>query len=81
MARSFVSRQVVAMGGRPTYRVGFITDNGNQIIDVSNLNFDVPYETESRINRIPGVVENGIFASRKADKIIVADGQKVSELK
>ena len=81
MARSFVSRQVVAMGGRPTYRVGFITDNGNQIIDVSNLNFDVPYETESRINRIPGVVENGIFAARKADKIIVADGQKVSELK
>ena len=81
MARSFVSRQVVAMGGRPAYRVGFITDNGNQIIDVSNLNFDVPYETESRINRIPGVVENGIFAARKADKIIVADGQKVSELK
>jgi ribose 5-phosphate isomerase A len=81
MARSFVSRQVVAMGGRPAYRVGFITDNGNQIIDVSNLNFDVPFETESRINRIPGVVENGIFAARKADKIIVADGQKVSELK
>ena len=80
MARSYVSRQIVAMGGRPNYRIGFITDNGNQIIDVLNLNFDVPYETEGRINKIPGVVENGIFSARKADCIVVSDGTKTYEL-
>ena len=58
----------------------FITDNGNQIIDVLNLNFDVPYETEGRINKIPGVVENGIFSARKADCIVVSDGTKTYEL-
>ena len=76
MARSYVARQIVAMGGKPTYRVGFLTDSGNQIIDVINLNFDVPYETEIRLNRIPGVVDNGIFATRKADKVISADFSK-----
>ena len=76
MARSYVARQIVAMGGKPTYRVGFLTDSGNQIIDVINLNFDVPYETEIRLNRIPGVVDNGIFATRKADKVISADSSK-----
>ena len=75
-ARSYVARQIVAMGGKPTYRVGFVTDNGNQIIDVINLNFDVPYETEIRLNRIPGVVDNGIFATRKADKVISADSSE-----
>ena len=52
------------MGCRPTYRIGFVTDNGNQIIDVLNLNFDVPYETEMKLNKIPGVVENGIFGKK-----------------
>ena len=75
-ARSYVARQIVEMGGKPTYRVGFITDNGNQIIDVINLNFDVPYETEIRLNRIPGVADNGIFATRKADKVISADSSE-----
>ena len=79
-ARSYVARQIVAMGGKPTYRVGFVTDNGNQIIDVINLNFDVPYETEIRLNRIPGVVDNGIFATRKADKVISADSSEARSL-
>lgn len=80
MARSYVARQIVAMGGKPTYRIGFVTDNGNQIIDVVNLNFDVPYETEIRLNRIPGVVDNGIFASRKADKVISANSKEARAL-
>ena len=80
MARSYVSRQIVAMGGRPNYRIGFITDNGNQIIDVLNLNFDVPYETEGRLNKISGVVENGIFSARKADFLVISDGAKTYEL-
>lgn len=80
MARSYVSRQIVAMGCRPTYRIGFVTDNGNQIIDVLNLNFDVPYETEMKLNKIPGVVENGIFSARKADVVIVSDGERTYEL-
>ena len=78
--RSYVARQIVAMGGKPTYRGGFVTDNGNQIIDAINLNFDVPYETEIRLNRIPGVVDNGIFATRKADKVISADSLKARSL-
>ena len=58
------------MGGKPVYRNGFITDNGNQIIDVHNLPIEIPFELEEKINNIPGVVENGIFSNRKADVII-----------
>ena len=58
------------MGGRPVYRNDFVTDNGNQIIDVHHLDLKIPYETEQLINNIPGVVENGIFSSRKADIIL-----------
>ena len=76
MSRSFVARQIVAMGGKPSYRIGFETDNGNQIIDVLNLNLDVPYETEKRLNRIPGVVDNGIFSIRKADVAISANSEE-----
>jgi ribose 5-phosphate isomerase A len=81
MSRSFVARQIVAMGGKPTYRIGFETDNGNQIIDVLNLNLDVPYETEKRLNRIPGVVDNGIFSIRKADIAISANSKEARSLK
>jgi ribose 5-phosphate isomerase A len=71
-ARSFVAREIVKLGGRPTYRTGFVTDQGNQILDVLNLDYAVPYELEIRLNRIPGVVENGIFAQKTATKIVVA---------
>ena len=71
-ARSFVGREIVKLGGKPTYRTGFVTDQGNQILDVLNLDYAVPYELEIRLNRIPGVVENGIFAQKTATKIVVA---------
>ena len=61
------------MGGRPVYRNEFITDNGNQIIDVHNFPIQIPMELEEQLNNIPGVVENGIFSNRKADIIINAN--------
>ena len=68
------------MGGRPVYRNNFVTDNGNQIIDVHNLDLSVPYEIEQTINNIPGVVENGIFSSRKADIILLGTESGVKEI-
>ena len=72
LARSAISRELMRMGGRPVYRNNFVTDNGNQILDVHNLDLNVPYEAEQKINNIPGVVENGIFSSRKADIVLLA---------
>jgi len=77
MARSAISREMIKMGGKPKYRSNFITDNGNQIIDVHNLNIDVPFDLENRINNMPGVVENGIFSMRKADLIIQSSDLEV----
>jgi len=81
IARSAISREVLKMGAKPVFRQSITTDNGNQIIDVHNLNLDVPYDIEEKINNIPGVVENGIFAKRKADKIILStdNGIKIIE--
>ena len=81
LARSAISREVMKMGGRPVYRNNFVTDNGHQIIDVHNLDLNIPYETELTINKIPGVVENGIFSSRKADIILLATDSGVEEIK
>ncbi len=77
MARSFVARQMVKLGGQPIYREGFVTDNGNQIIDIHNLKILDPVELEAKVNQIPGVVTNGLFADRKADVTLIAqaDGQ------
>ena len=80
LARSAISREVMKMGGRPVYRNNFVTDNGNQIVDVHNLNLNVPYETEQKLNNIPGVVENGIFSSRKADVILLSTDSGVEEI-
>tara|TARA_B100001250_G_scaffold300965_1_gene262646 strand:+ start:53 stop:721 length:669 start_codon:yes stop_codon:yes gene_type:complete len=77
IARSAISREVLKMGGKPVFRKGITTDNGNQIIDVHNLNLDIPYDIEGKINNIPGVVENGIFAKRKADKIILSTDKDI----
>ena len=79
LARSAISREMMRMGGRPVYRNNFVTDNGNQIIDVHHLDLKIPYETEQLINNIPGVIENGIFSSRKADIILQSsdDGVEV----
>ncbi len=81
MARSFVARQLIRLGGRPELRTGFSTDNGNAILDVHNLEIMQPIETERRINDIPGVVCNGLFALRPADEILVADSDGVERIK
>jgi ribose 5-phosphate isomerase A len=77
MARSFVARQFVKLRGQPVWRENFVTDNGNHIIDVHNLQIANPVEFEARINQIPGVVTVGIFAGRPADVILVADDKGV----
>lgn len=71
MARSYVARELVKLGGDPVYRQGVITDNGNVILDVHNLTILNPVEMEKQINNIIGVVTNGLFASRGADKVLI----------
>ncbi|MBE2897927.1 ribose-5-phosphate isomerase RpiA [Pasteurellaceae bacterium 20609_3] len=79
MARSYVARQIVALGGAPEYREGVVTDNGNVILDVHNFKIMQPMEMEKTLNNLAGVVTNGIFALRGADVVIVGtpDGAKV----
>ena len=81
VARSAISREIMRMGGKPVYRQNFVTDNGHQIIDVHNLQIDIPYEMEAILNNIPGVVENGLFAKRTADLIIQATDSEIITLK
>lgn len=71
MARSYVAREIVKLGGQPAYRQDYLTDNGNIILDIHNLEITKPLELESKFNQIAGVVCNGIFAARPADKIII----------
>ena len=71
MARALVAREMVKIGGNPVLRQGFTTDNGNVILDIHNLTIMNPVEMEDRINRIPGVVTNGLFAIRPADVLIL----------
>lgn len=78
LARSFVARELVKLGGDPQYREGFKTDNGNIILDVFNFNVDCPRVLEDAINIIPGVVENGLFAKRLADQVVLAGMDGVS---
>lgn len=72
MAQSFVARKMVKMRAQPIWRENFVTDNGNHILDVHNLQITNPVELENRINQIPGVVTVGIFANRPADVLIIA---------
>jgi len=71
MAKSLVARKLTALGGQPVLRDGFETDNGNVILDVHNLEIQNPVELESRINDIPGVVTNGLFARRGANVVLI----------
>ena len=71
MARSFVARELVRLGGQPKLREGFTTDNGNVILDVHNLDIMNPVELETAINQITGVVTNGLFACRPADVFLM----------
>jgi ribose 5-phosphate isomerase A len=73
MAQSFVARQLVKAGGQPVLRAGFVTDNGNHILDVHNLDISNPADMETRFNQIPGVVTVGLFANRPADVILMAE--------
>ncbi|ABM00939.1 ribose-5-phosphate isomerase RpiA [Shewanella amazonensis] len=78
MARSYVARELVKLGGDPVYREGVVTDNGNVILDVHNMKIMEPKKLEAQINGIVGVVTNGLFAHRGADVLLVGtpDGVK-----
>ena len=78
MARSYVAREIVKLGGQPAWRQGFITDNGNLILDVHNMSITQPLELEAALNQITGVVTNGLFARRGADVLLLGavDGVK-----
>ena len=80
IARSHVGRQVARMGGQPSLRTGFVTDNGNLILDVHGLKMDDPAALESELNQIAGVVCNGLFARRPADIALVASAGGVRTL-
>jgi ribose 5-phosphate isomerase A len=80
MARSYVARELVKMGGQPVYREGFVTDNGNVILDVHNLQIMNPVEMEQRLNNLVGVVTNGLFAMRPADVLLLGTPSGVKTL-
>jgi ribose 5-phosphate isomerase A len=80
MARSHVAREIVKMGGDPVYREGFVTDNGNVILDIHNMNIVDPRTTESQLNQITGVVTNGLFAIRPADQLILGTKEGIRTL-
>ena len=80
MARSFVSREIIKYHGKPVYRENFVTDNGNEIIDIHNLDIVDPIQLENELNQIPGVVTVGIFARRKADVLLIAGEHGVEEM-
>ena len=70
-SRSYVAREIVKIGGLPELRKDFLTDQGNQILDIKDLAIDDPLDLEQRINLIPGVLDNGLFANCKPQKVIV----------
>ena len=81
MAQELVARRMLKMRGQPIWREGFVTDNGNHILDVHNLQIANPIDMEARINRIPGVVTVGLFAQRPADVLLIADDTGVREMR
>lgn len=81
MARSYVAREIVKLGGQPAWRDKFVTDNGNVILDVHNLTILDPPELEARLNQITGVVTNGLFARRPADVLLLAGPSGIETLK
>jgi ribose 5-phosphate isomerase A len=81
MARSHVGRQIVKLGGDPSYREGVVTDNGNIILDVYNLSIVDPRKLETELNQITGVVTNGLFALRPADVLLLGTDSGVKTLR
>jgi len=80
MARSYVARELVRLGGSPEWRQGFVTDNGNVILDVHNLEILKPMELETALDQIAGVVTNGLFARRGADVLVLGTARGVEIL-
>ncbi|MDO8860226.1 ribose-5-phosphate isomerase RpiA [Haliea sp. E1-2-M8] len=81
MARSYVARELVKLGGDPVYREGVVTDNGNVILDVHNFSIPQPLAMEAKINNIAGVVSNGLFALRPADVLLLGTAEGVKTLR
>jgi ribose 5-phosphate isomerase A len=81
MARSYVARELVALGGQPVYREGVVTDNGNVILDVHHLKLTDPVGFETTVNQIAGIVSVGLFARRGADELLVATDDGVKRLR
>ena len=80
MARSYVARELVQLGGTPVWRENFVTDNGNLILDVHHLQIMEPIQLEQQINNIAGVVTVGLFAMRPADVLILGTEQGAKTL-
>ncbi|MCM2972664.1 MULTISPECIES: ribose-5-phosphate isomerase RpiA [Larsenimonas] len=80
MARSFVAREIVKLGGDPMYREGVVTDNGNQIIDIYNFVIDDPRSMEATLDQITGIVTHGIFARRGADVLLLGRDDGVARI-
>jgi len=80
MAREYVAREIVKLGGQPRLREGFVTDNGNVILDVHGLRIDDPAGLETTLNGIVGVVTNGLFACRSADLLLLATPAGVRQM-
>lgn len=80
MARSYIGRELVKLGGQPQLREGFTTDNGNVILDVHNLKIMNPVELETILNQLAGVVTNGLFARRAADVLLLGTPEGVKTL-
>ncbi len=81
MAQEYVARQLLKLRGQPVWREGFVTDNGNHILDVQGLQISNPVEFEDRLNRIPGIVTVGVFARRPADVLLIASDGGVREMR
>lgn len=81
MARSLVARKLVLLGGRPALREGFVTDNGNLILDVHGLSISEASKLEGEINQMVGVVTNGLFARRRADVLLLGMAAGVKEMR
>ena len=81
MAQAFVARKLVKMRSQPIWREGFVTDNGNHILDVHDLAISNPPEMETRLNQIPGVLTVGLFAHRAADVLLLGSETGVREMR
>ena len=81
MAQALVKRELLKLRAKPVWREGFVTDNGNHIIDVHDLPISNPLEMETRLNQIPGVLTVGIFAHRSADVLLIGHDEGVREMR